>query len=201
MKKFLVLLAMLSSAFSALASAPNGMKISYVQANGSGCPDGSAFIDISPDREVFTAIFSQFQAAIGPGISLTERNKYCAMVVNVSVPPGWQYSIFKARYEGWYDLERNVELRQTSKYWFQGNSPTVKSSVFKGPGSGGFSYDDSMEVSSWSPCGGSRNMIINANLVLNNSREAGRSGVAGIDSIEGAFDLRYHFYVRYRQCQ
>lgn len=184
-----------------LAQAPRGMKIEYVQANGSGCPAGSAFIDVSPDQQVFTAIFSEFQAAIGPSVAMTDRNKYCAMVVNVTVPAGWQYSIFKASYEGWYDLERNVELRQTSRYWFQGNPAVTKTSTFRGPGSGAFNYDDQMGVVSWSPCGGSRNMIINANLALSNSRDTSRSGIAGIDSIEGSFDLRYRYYIQYRQCR
>ena len=130
-----------------------------------------------------------------------ERNKYCAMVVNVSVPPGWQYSIFKARYEGWYDLQRNVELTQTSKYWFQGDSPTTKRSSFRGPANGPFSYEDEVGVDTWSPCGGSRNLFVSASLVLNNSRDKNQSGIAGIDSIEGSVDLMYHYHIRYRHCQ
>ena len=201
MNKFLVMAALMLVSAVGYAQAPGGMKIQYAQANGSGCPAGSAFIDVSPDQQVFTAIFSQFQASIGPNVNPVERNKYCAMVVNVTVPPGWQYSVFKTRYEGWYDLERNVELRQTSKYWFQGNSPITKTSTFRGPSAGTFNFEDQVGVTSWSPCGGTRNMIINANLVLSNSRETSKSGIAGIDSIEGAVDLKYHYFIQYRQCQ
>lgn len=198
-KIFAMALVALASS-TAFAQAPAGMEIRYVQANGSGCPDGSAFIDVSPDKQVFTAIFSSFQAAVGPGISPLEKNKYCAMILNVKVPAGWQYSIFRAKYEGWFDLERGVKLTQTSKYWFQGNSPVVKSSTMVGPQANTFNYEDSMGVESWSPCGGTRNMIINANLVLNNNANRNGTGIAGIDSIEGAFDLRYSYYVQYRRC-
>jgi hypothetical protein len=122
------------------------------------------------------------------------------MVVNVTVPAGWQYSIFKAQYEGWYDLEAGVSLRQTSKYWFQGNSPLTYTSTFTGPKNGTFNYADQMAVTSWSPCGGTRNMVVNANLALS-SRTRSATGVAGIDSIEGSFDLKYRYFVQYRQCQ
>lgn len=199
LKSFIV--ALLSLGSSLAIAAPGGMKIQYVQANGSGCPAGSAYIDVSPDQQVFTAIFSEFQAAIGPTVSVTERNKYCAMVVKVSVPAGWQYSVFKAKYEGWYDLQKGVNLRQTSKYWFQGNPSLSFTSQFQGPRSGAFNYEDVMGVTSWSPCGGTRNMVINANLVLNNSSNPSGMGLAGIDSIEGQYDLRYSYYIQYRQCQ
>ena len=184
----------------AFATAPGGMEIRYVDANGSGCPAGTAMIDVSPDKQVFTAIFSSFQAQVGPGISLVEKNKSCLMTVNVKVPPGWQYSIFKAQYDGWYDLGPGVALTQTSRYWFQGGERFAASSRYTGPRTGTFSYPDEMGVSSWSPCGGTRNMVISANLALDNSRNRQSSGVAGIDSIEGQFKLMYHYYIAYRQC-
>ena len=108
----------------AIASQPSYVHIKKVSARGSGCPKGTAFIDISPDKKVFTAIFDQFQAVIDPydsSVRYADRHKRCDLALRVHVPSGWQFSVFQADYEGWYDLEPGVTMTQTSSYHFQGN--------------------------------------------------------------------------------
>ena len=97
------------SSVSVLA-APDQIYIEKVRAAGSGCPTGSAYIDISPDKQVFTAIFDEFQAIIDPNdrnVRYSDRHKRCDLAVKVHVPQGWQFSVFQADYEGWYDLQGN----------------------------------------------------------------------------------------------
>lgn len=192
----------------ALAAAPDRVYIERVDAHGTGCPQGSAYIDISPDKQVFTAIFDQFQAQIDPNdpmVSYADRRKRCDLALKVHVPSGWQFSVFKADYEGWYDLQKYMTLTQTSTYHFQGNRRHRKRSRIKTgrtPKSGEFHFVDRMGVSSfeWSACGGPRNMYITAELRLS-SRSRTSQGVAGIDAIEGKFDMKHHYKIRWRRCR
>lgn len=186
---------------------PNKVYIEKVRAWGTGCPNNSVFIDISPDRQVFTAIFDSFQAIIDPfsnSVSYADRHKRCDLALRVHVPSGWQFSIFQADYEGWYDLQRGITLRQTSSYHFQGNRRHKKRSrisATRQDKSGEFHFIDKIGVSSleWSACGGPRNMYITSELRLS-SRNRTAVGVAGIDAIEGQFKLQSHFGIRWRRC-
>ena len=87
-----------------LHASPQKVQITNVVAHGTGCPKNSVFIDISPDKQVFTALFEQFQATIDPfdpSIRYADRHKRCDISLKVQVPSGWQFSIFQADYEGW----------------------------------------------------------------------------------------------------
>ena len=187
---------------------PQNVTITTVSANGSGCPDGSTMIDISPDRQVFTAIFSKFQAVIDPGnpsINYADRQKRCDLSLRVHVPNGWQFSVFKADYEGWYDLQQNMQFVQTSTYHFQGNARHAKSSTIttqQAPKSGNFRFEDKVGTESveWSACGGPRNLLISAEIRLSSANPHSR-GAAGIDAIEGQFKMLARFGLNWRQCQ
>lgn len=189
------------------ADAPSTVEIRKINAAGTGCPQGSAYINISPDRQVFTAIFDKFQAQIdpnNPAVSYADRQKRCDLAVNVRVPAGWQFSVFQADYEGWFDMQRGMTMTQTSTYHFQGNARHVKMSSVNtnaGPRNGNFHFVDQVGVSSyeWSACGGPRNLFLTSEIRLasNNPYSA---GVAGIDSIEGKFTLKAHFGIMWRRC-
>lgn len=191
------------------AAVPSGrVYIEKVRAMGTGCPRDTAFIDISPDKQVFTAIFSAFQAVIdpfSPATSYADRQKRCDLALKVHVPNGWQFSVFQADYEGWYDLQKGITMTQTSTYHFQGNPRHRKRSVVSASRrdvSGNFHFIDKMGVSSveWSACGGPRNMYITSELRLN-SRSRTAVGVAGIDAIEGQFKLKSRFGINWRRCR
>ena len=188
--------------------APNSVYIEKVKAHGTGCPRGSAFIDISPDKQVFTTIFDSFQAIIDPysnSVSYADRHKRCDLALKVHVPNGWQFSVFQADYEGWYDLQKGITMTQTSTYHFQGNPRHKKRSRISATRkdlSGEFLFKDKMGVTSveWSACGGPRNMYISAELRLS-SRDRNAVGVAGIDAIEGQFKMMSRFGINWRRCQ
>ena len=202
--------ALLCFAFSSLiyATSPSKVYIKKVKAFGTGCPNGSVSIDISPDKQVFTAIFNEFQAIIDPysdQVSYADRHKRCDLALKVHVPSGWQFSVFQADYEGWYDLQRGITLTQMASYHFQGNRRHRKRSVvsaMSGNKSGSFHFIDKIGVSSleWSACGGPRNMYITSDLRLS-SRSRTSIGVAGIDAIEGQFKMLTHYGLKWRRCR
>lgn len=191
----------------AYGSAPERVEIDRVDAHGSGCPEGTAYVDISPDRQVFTAVFDEFLAIIDPDdpyVSYGDRHKRCDLSLKVNVPAGWQFSIFKADYEGWYDMEQQMTMTQTSTYHFQGNARHSKRSQIKtynAAKSGEFLFTDRIGVSSfeWSACGGPRNMYITSEIRLS-SRNRNSRGAAGINAIEGQFKLQAKFGILWRRC-
>ena len=186
---------------------PGAIYIRDIDAAGTGCPAGSVSIDVSPDRQVFTAIFNKFQAVIDPfdpNVALADRHKRCDLSLKVQVPQGYQFSVFKADYQGWYDLQANMSLTQTSSYHFQGNANHIKRSSLSTGGtgrSGEFHFVDQLGVSSfeWSACGAPRNMYISAELRLSSNSNNSR-GVAGIDAIEGQFKLLNRYGIQWRRC-
>ena len=189
------------------AEAPVGVTITTVNAAGTGCPAGSAYVSISPDRQVFTAIFDRFQAVIDPGnpqVSYADRYKRCDLNVKVHVPQGWQFSVFKADYEGWYDMQAGMSMTQTSTYHFQGNARHSKVSVVNAPApkSGNFLFTDNIGVSSyeWSACGGPRDLFVTSEIRLSSNNPRAH-GAAGIDAIEGQFQLKAYFGILWRQCR
>ena len=138
-------------------------------------------------------------------MSYADRRKRCDLALKVQVPPGWQFSVFQADYEGWYDLQKGLSLSQASSYHFQGNRRHRKRSnisALRSDRSGEFHFVDKIGVTSleWSACGGPRNMYITSELRLS-SRSRSAVGVAGIDAIEGQFKLKSHFGLRWRRCR
>lgn len=202
------LITLLFAGSSYLSATPSGVYIKDVKAWGTGCPQGSAYIDISPDRKVFTAIFDAFQAIIDPfsnSVSYADRRKRCDLSLKVHVPNGWQFSVFQADYEGWYDLQKGIKLTQTSTYHFQGNPRHRKSSRISASRrdmSGEFHFIDKVGVTSyeWSACGGPRNMYITSELRLSSTNRSA-VGVAGIDAIEGQFNMKAQFGINWRRCR
>ena len=206
--KTLLLTSLLGAYSSSLLATPDSVKITNVRAHGTGCPRGSVYIDISPDRQVFTALFDQFQATIDPfdpNIRYSDRHKRCDLALRVHVPSGWQFSVFEADYEGWYDIQKGISLTQTSTYHFQGNRRHRKRSSIRATRSdksGEFLFKDKMGVSSteWSACGAPRDMYITSEIRLS-SRKRNAVGVAGIDAIEGQFKMQAHYKIRWRRCR
>ena len=59
---------LVAPASAAQAGAPSDkMVIDVVSVNGSGCPDNSAAVTVSPDNTAFTVSYSQYTAQVGVG--------------------------------------------------------------------------------------------------------------------------------------
>jgi hypothetical protein len=80
----------------------------YINGNptyrGTGCPDGSAVVDLTPDRKSFTVMLSKFKAAASPDM---DRNN-CQLNIDMRVPAGFQYTVFNATYRGYVDIDQGV---------------------------------------------------------------------------------------------
>jgi hypothetical protein len=177
---------------------PDEVSISVVTANGSGCPAGSATVDVSPDRRAFTVTYSEYLAQVGVGTKPTDFRKNCQLALDVHIPHGFTYAVASADYRGYAHLERGATGTAVASYYFQGNSQTARAAhPFNGPFEDNWQTTDTVAVEAlvFEPCGAQRNLNINTELRV----KAGRSdpkkttSFMSMDSTDGAFSTVYQF--------
>jgi Domain of unknown function (DUF4360) len=155
---------------------------------GSGCPDQSASVSVSPDGQELSILFDKFAAL---GNSQTENRKSCNLSIPIRVPQGFQISLYDADYRGYVAPSTTGNLR--AEYFFAGNRGPLFSRIFRGETD--YNVRDSLVTVAdvWSACGDSVNMRVNA------SMSARGAGMATVDS----FDLAHRglvYHVKYRSC-
>lgn len=119
----------------------DGINITSVKYQGSGCPKGSVYVDLSPDKEVFTTAFNQFTVTKNGNQDPFGQTKDCRLTLTVRKPENIGFQFFSIDIEGAADLED--ELVATQKIAVHSLGKPYKSPkraiVFEGP------YSDSYE--------------------------------------------------------
>jgi hypothetical protein len=165
------------------------VQIQSASYGGSGCPAGSASVSVSPDGQELTILFDKF---IAEGNNVSQSRKSCNLSIPISVPQGFQISLYDADYRGYVAPQTRANLR--AEYFFAGGRGPVFSRTFNGETS--YNVRDSLATVAnvWSRCGDSLNMRVNAALTAR-----GR-GQATVDS----FDLSHRglvYHIKYRRCR
>lgn len=185
---FLTTVALITASISP-AFANNKVKIMGASYGGSGCPDRSASVSVSPDGQELRILFDKF---IARGNTLSQSRKSCNLSIPIKVPRGFQVSLYDAYYRGYVSPATRANLR--AEYFFAGNRGPVFSRSFRGETD--YNVRDSLATVAnvWSACGASENMRVNAAMT------ARGSGMATVDSFNLAHrGLVYH--VKYRNCR
>jgi hypothetical protein len=182
---------------------PDKIVIDLVTVNGSGCPEGTAAVAVSPDNTAFTVTYSAYLAQVGVGALPTDWRKNCQLNLIVHVPSGFTYAIASTDYRGFASLQPGASGVEKAGYYFQGSPLTnYVSHTFAGAYADDWSATDINQVAEliWAPCGALRNFNINTELRVN----AGTSNVKtatsfmAMDSTDTAFSTTYHF--AWQQC-
>ena len=114
--KLLLATALMTASISPAFANP-AVKILGASYGGSGCPDRSASVSVSPDGQELTILFDKF-AALG-NVS-TESRKSCNLSIPIKVPQGYQISIYDADYRGYVAPKTTGNLR--AEYFFAGSA-------------------------------------------------------------------------------
>jgi hypothetical protein len=170
-------------------NANNKVEILGASYGGSGCPNQSASVTVSPDGQELSILFDKF-AALGNVPS--ENRKSCNLSIPIKLPQGFQISLYDADYRGYVAPSTVGNLR--AEYFFAGNRGPVFSRTFRGEAN--YNVRDSLATVAdvWSSCGDSVNMRVNAAMT------ARGEGMATVDS----FDLAHRglvYHVKYRACR
>ncbi|PPQ99396.1 hypothetical protein CVT24_005379 [Panaeolus cyanescens] len=177
--------------------APAGFNITSLGVNGSGCPPGSTYYLLSPDKTAVTVTFSSYYAQVGPGIPISENRKNCQLTFGVNVPPGFTFGVASVDYRGYYQLDNKVTAAQQSIYYFQGQfqQATARSNLV-GPVAGAdYTYRDTFDLVSTvlSPCGVASVLNVQSDLRANNAQNTKGSGYIATDSIDTALATTFNF--------
>ncbi|WP_221322427.1 DUF4360 domain-containing protein [Actinoplanes sp. L3-i22] len=179
------------------------MTIRVVNANGSGCPDGTTKIAVSPDNTAFTLTYSDYTAQVGPKATPLDFRKNCQLALDVKVPTGFTFAIASADYRGYASLARGAWAQESANYYFQGHSRTTRfEHTLKGPFDDDWQRGDRVGIASLSylPCGERRFLNINTDLRVNRGSSDARTQTSFIsmDSTDAAINTVYH--VAWRKC-
>ena len=186
-----------------VAPPPNSIVIDVVAANGSGCPDGTAVVAVSPDRTAFTVSYSEYLAQVGVGTKPTDFRKNCQLGLDVHIPQGFTYAIAEADYRGFAHLAPGAIGSETASYYFQGNPLTTRAAhVFAGGPDTDWQTKDTVAVTAlvFEPCGEERNLNVNTELRVNAGRSNPRrtTSFLTMDSTDGSISTVYH--VAWKRC-
>ncbi|MBB5958630.1 hypothetical protein FHS29_005238 [Saccharothrix tamanrassetensis] len=163
--------------------------------NGSGCPAGTA--DVSAGSTTFSVSYRAFVAHAGAGADAADSRKNCQLNLRVSLPPNHTYGLARTSYNGYAHLEPGATALHRINIYFQGSSNnTTLNFPFAGPMSDEWrsTYWPNPDDIVYSPCGGDRNLNINAELRvdLGTSDRAKRSFILA-ESSSGAVRTRHDF--------
>ena len=176
---------------------PDKMVLDIVGVNGSGCPAGTAGVQVSPDNTAITVTYSAFLAQVGLGASPLDFRKNCQIAMNVHVPQGFTYAIAKVDYRGFLHLEPGSSGYEAANYYFQGESQNARAQHnFVGPKDGDWTTTDVAGVASLSflPCGEMRNLNVNTELRVyaGSSDTKTKTSMLTMESTDTSLTTIYH---------
>jgi hypothetical protein len=72
-------------------AAPSKVQISGISLLGTGCPAGSADVQVDATGTLFEATFSAYEVQTGPGTTASDWRKNCKLTMNMDFDSGFQY--------------------------------------------------------------------------------------------------------------
>jgi len=96
------------------------LQLGYPGYGGSGCPQGSASVTLSPDNQQLTVLFDSYTVQTGAATARIDR-KSCNLSIPVTVPGGYSVSIIQADYRGFNSLPRQARSQLNVEYFFAGS--------------------------------------------------------------------------------
>jgi len=177
-----------------------GLQIGEPKYGGTGCPQGSASVSLSPGGDAVSLIFDQYVAEAGRTNGRRIDRKSCNISIPVAVPSGYSVAVFQIDYRGFNAIPAGGMSRLDAEYFWAGSRGPRVSRVFTGPTDDNYTVTDQLIASTivWTPCG-QQNVVLRANtsmMAQANSRMD--QTMATVDSADVSSGLIYH--MQFRRC-
>jgi len=177
--------------------APSNVKIHDISILGSGCPSGSADVQIDATGTLFEATFSAYEVQTGPGTQASDWRKNCKLTMNMEFDSGFQFSILDTEMKGYREIPAGVTGQCSNVFSFTGSDGSATFSLpLPGPSSGSFDLKSDPAIASWSPCGG-QTAILSMNTQCN-LHPTSLPALVAVDSVSGKLTVK--FAVSWRHC-
>ncbi|KAK6535175.1 hypothetical protein TWF694_001648 [Orbilia ellipsospora] len=148
---------------------PKDAAISNIAYGGTGCPQGSAVVELSSDSSSFSIGFNDFTATLS---SILDSRKFCQVNLALSAPSGWQYTVIAANFTGFALLGSNAQACHTSSVYFSGSTDESSfTATLNGPAA--YIYNiaaaNIVDNNVWSACGSNAGLNIKSVVTLSGS--------------------------------
>jgi hypothetical protein len=183
----------------ALAFAGNGLRLGEPVYGGSGCNPGTASVVLSPEETSLTILFNDFVVEAG-GVNSNIARKNCDIVLPITIPQGYSYSIVEVDYRGYVFLPAGASADFTASYFFADSPRQVSSRTsFRGATDRDYVISNRLGVEAivWSRCGVDTNMRIKATMQTRSNRW-GDETLATVDSVDISSGIIYQ--LQWRRC-
>ncbi|AEO70839.1 uncharacterized protein THITE_122459 [Thermothielavioides terrestris NRRL 8126] len=146
---------------------PQNVRVVGVSLLGSGCPAGTADVQIDATKTLMEVTFSEYIVETGPDTRASDWRKNCKLTLNLEFDEGFQFATLTTDMSGFAEIPAGVRGQCTNTFDFTGISGQSSYSVeLKGEVEGPFTLKADPDVVSWSPCGGTT-AIMNMNTQCN----------------------------------
>ncbi|RDA88926.1 hypothetical protein CP532_5524 [Ophiocordyceps camponoti-leonardi (nom. inval.)] len=173
-----------------LSGPPKRFTIRNVSLIGSGCPSGTAHVQVDRSGTIFEASFSAYQVQTGPTVPASEWRKNCKLSLNLDYDPGFQFRLVGTDMSGFASIPDGIGGQCVNSFSFAGdNGDRIEYIVrFQGRNSGRFDLHSTPGLSSWSSCE-SNTSILNLNTACELEPSNHRALIA-VDEVSGKLTVK-----------
>jgi hypothetical protein len=180
--------------------AQNGLRLGQPAYGGTGCPAGTASVNISPDESSLSILFDAFAAEAGRTTGRQLDRKSCNISIPVEVPSGYSVAIFQVDYRGFNLIPGNgAYTRLDTEYFWAGSRGPRFARMYSGPRTDNYTQSDGLLAQTlvWTPCGASVNLRVNSSIMAQSNRQMEQTMMT-VDSADITSGLVYH--LQWRRC-
>lgn len=165
---------------------------------GTGCPEGTVSVTLSPDQKSLSLLFDQYQLAVGGETGKSFDRKSCNIAIPVHVPQGLSVSILKIDFRGFNHLPQSATSQFNVEYFFAGTRGPAFQKKFGGPLDEDYLINNELTAQAivWSDCGADVNLRTNSSMRVRTV--ANREAMASVDTEDVNAAIVYQ--LQWRSC-
>jgi hypothetical protein len=198
MKKILAIAALLiGSSFAGTAFADD-IALGEPGYGGTGCPDGSASVTLSPDAKSLSILFDEYYVEAGGSTNKSLDRKSCNIAIPVHVPQGLSVSILTIDYRGFNSLPSGARSVFNVEYFFAGQKGPTFSKTFNGKLEKDYLITNKLQATAlvWSACGADVNLRTNSSIRVQTTQN--KDALATVDSEDINAAIKYQ--LQWKKC-
>lgn len=198
--KVLSFIVAVASLLSALSAQAQGLRLGQPSYGGTGCPAGTAMVDVSPAQDAISILFDQFVAEAGRTTGRSVDRKACSITIPVHVPSGYSVAVFQTDYRGFNLIPGGgANTRLETEYFWAGIRGPRFIKPFRGPENSDYTQSNGVIASAlvWAPCGASVNLRVNSSIMAQSNRNMDQTMIT-VDSADISSGLIYQ--IQWRRC-
>ena len=198
MKKILAIAALLIGSSVAGTAFADDIALGEPGYGGTGCPDGSASVTLSPDAKSLSILFDEYYVEAGGATNKSLDRKSCNIAIPVHVPQGLSVSILNIDYRGYNSLPQGARSTFAVEYFFAGKRGPRFNKTFNGALDQDYLIQNKLQASAlvWSACGADVNLRTNSSIRVQTKQN--KEALATVDSQDVSAAIVYQ--LQWKQC-